>query len=204
MANQERRPVTNPEGRTGDASRGRTPDGDPRGPRGDLRTPLPEGRTVGQRPDGDGPAGSEVRLESQASLPDLLRRLPSEGADLVRQEVALAKAAVNEKVDVFQRNLLALGAGGALMLAGLLFALWALNTGVVAALVQVMDADIAIWLSPLILALVLLGAGWGLISKGKNAIAEEGLMPDETRDSLQEDGRWARRKAEHIKEEVKG
>jgi uncharacterized membrane protein YqjE len=201
MPDQERRPVTNPDR---EVPRSRTTDGDARGPRGDLRTPLPEGRTVGRMPGDDAPAGSDVRLEPQPSLPDLLRRLSSEGADLVRQEVALARAEVNEKVGVFQRNLLALGAGGALMLAGLLFALWALNTGVVAALVQVMDPDIAIWLSPLILALVLLGAGWGLIAKGKNAIAEEGLMPDETRGSLEEDGRWARRKAEHIKEEVTG
>lgn len=201
MANQERRPVTDdPGSRPGEVSRSRSTDGDARGPRGDLRTPLPEGRTVGRRPADDG----DVRVESQPSLPDLLRRLSSEGADLVRQEVALARAEVNEKVDVFQRNLMALGAGAALMLAGLLFALWALNTGVVAALVQVMDPDIAIWLSPLILALVLLGAGWGLTAKGKNAIAEEGLMPDETRGSLEEDGRWARRKAEHIKEEVTG
>lgn len=201
MADQERRPVTNPDRNPGDIALSRTSDGESRGPRADLQTPLPEGRTVGRRPGADGHGGT---LDSQSSVPELIRRLSTEGADLVRQEVALAKAEVNQKVDVFQRNLLALGAGAVFMVAGLLFALWALNTGVVAALVQVMDPDVAIWLSPLILALVLLGAGWGLIAKGREGIADEGLMPDETRDSLQEDGRWARRKAEHVKEEVKG
>lgn len=197
MPDHEGRPAT---------GRGTSTDGELRGVRPELRSPLPEGRTVGRQPEDHGvPMRGEVRpTEPKSSVPDLIRRLSSEGADLVRQEVALAKAEVNQKADVFQRNLVALGAGAAMMLAGLLFALWALNTGVVAALVQVMDPDVAIWLSPLILALVLLGAGWGLIAKGKNAIADEGLMPDETRDSLEEGGRWARRKAEHIKEEVKG
>lgn len=202
MADKERRPVTSAERRAGEPAPGRGVDGETRGPSAELRTPLPEGRAVRRGAD-DGAAGADVHLEPQPSVAELLRRLSSEGADLVRQEVALARAEVDQKVDVFQRNLLALGAGAALMLAGLLFALWALNTGVVAALVQVMDPDVAIWLSPLILALVLLGAGWGLISKGKNTIAEEGFAPEETRESLEEDARWARRKAEDIKEEVK-
>jgi uncharacterized membrane protein YqjE len=141
--------------------------------------------------------------ESNASIPELLRRLSSEGADLVRQEAALAKAELNEKVEVFKKNLATIAVGAGLMLAGLLFALWTLNTGVTTALAQVMALEIAIWLSPLILALLLLGSGWGLVSKGKDGVADEGLVPEQSRASLNEDRRWAETKVEHIKEEVK-
>ncbi|TVP45132.1 MAG: hypothetical protein EA350_10010 [Gemmatimonadales bacterium] len=137
-----------------------------------------------------------------ASVPDLLRKLSSEGSELVRQEIALVRAEMLEKVDTVKRNLGAIAAGAGLLLAGLLFALWALNTGVTAALVQVVDAEIAVWLAPLILAVLLLAVGWGLVSKGKDAIAEEGLTPERSRESLRTDKRWAEQKITEAREEV--
>jgi uncharacterized membrane protein YqjE len=154
------------------------------------------------RPGGSRVGPGDPSRDPNASIPELLRRLSSEGADLVRQEAALAKAELNEKLEVFQKNLVTMAIGAGLMLAGLLFALWALNTGVTTALAQVLDPEIALWLAPLILALLLLGSGWGLISKGKNAVADEGLMPEQSRRSLREDRRWAETKVAHIKEEV--
>ena len=88
------------------------------------------------------------------------------------------------------------------MLAALLFTLWALNTGVTAALLQVVDAEIAVWLAPLLLAAVLATIGWALISKGKNTMADETLAPEQTRESLRNDRRWAEGKVERAKEEL--
>jgi uncharacterized membrane protein YqjE len=194
MADHQGRPATG-----GETMGSRRPDGGPLVPADGTGGSYP----APSRSERRGPSETDLRGDSSASIPELLRRLSSEGADLVRQEVALAKAELNEKIEVFQKNLVAMAVGAGLMLAGLLFALWALNTGVTAAVAQVLDPEIAIWLSPLILALLLLGSGWGLITKGKNAVTEEGLIPEESRRSLQEDRRWAETKVEHIKEEVK-
>jgi hypothetical protein len=169
------------------------------------RQPMgPRDRTERKRP----PIGREKtgpedgHSDTTASVPDLLRKLSSEGAGLVRQEIELVRAEMLEKAEVVKRNLGAIAAGAALLLAGLLFALWAINTAVTAALIQVVDAEIAVWLAPLLLAVLLFAVGWGLISKGKNAIAEEGLAPEQSRESLRTDKRWAEEKVYQAREEV--
>lgn len=154
-------------------------------------------------PPRDGVAsGHDPRPNGAASVPDLLRRLSGEGSDLVSQEIALAKSEMNEKIETVKRSATVMAAGAGLLLAGLLFALWALNTGVTAGLMQVVDAEIAVWLAPLLLAAVLLAIGWSLVSKGKNTMADESLVPEESKESLQNDRRWAESKVKQAKEEV--
>ena len=153
--------------------------------------------------------GEEVLLtdgagpREPASVPDLLRRLSGEGSELVRQEIALAKAEMYEKLETVKRSAATMAAGGGLLLAGLLFALWALNTGVTAALMQVVDASIAVWLAPLLLAAVLLAVGWALISSAKSTLADESLAPEGSRESLRNDRRWVESKVEQVKEDVR-
>ncbi|CAN5625391.1 hypothetical protein BH23CHL8_BH23CHL8_32150 [soil metagenome] len=175
------------------------------------RQPMgPAGGQAGEQARASAPVAMEREIpedgrpESTATVPQLLRKLSSEGSELVRQEIALVRAEMLEKVDVVKRNLGGMAAGGGLMLAGLLLALWALNTGVTAALMEVVDAEIAVWLAPLLLAVLLLAVGWGLVSKGKNAIADEGLTPEQSRESLRTDRRWAEQKVHEAKEEVRG
>lgn len=151
---------------------------------------------------GDGRVRATPRADGR-SVPDLLRELSSEGADLVRQEVALAKAEMQEKMVVFQRNLVSIAVGGALMLASLLTGLFFVNRGLTALLAQVMGVETAVWLSPLILTVVLAAAGWGMIQKGKNALGDEGLTPQKTKATLTEDKRWAQAKAREVKEDFK-
>lgn len=145
-----------------------------------------------QRPSGDG-----------RSVPDLVRELSHEGADLVRQEVALAKAEMNEKIDTFQRNLISIAVGGAFLIAALLYGLWAVNSGVTLVLDQFVAPETAIWLAPLILGAVLGLIGWGMIQSSKESIEREGLMPETTMKTLEDDTRWARSKASEIKREMK-
>lgn len=147
--------------------------------------------------------GHTVRVRDGRSVPELIRELSSEGADLVRQEVALAKAEMNEKMAVFQRSMVSMAMGGAFMLAALLTGLWAVNRGLTALLTQVMGLEVAVWLSPLILTVVLAAVGWGMIQKGKSAMSDEGLAPKKTQATLREDKRWAQRKAREVKEEIR-
>jgi len=141
--------------------------------------------------------------DGERSIGDLLRELSSEGADLVRQEVALAKAEMDEKLSVFQRNMVSIAMGAAILLAGMLAALWAVNRGLTALLTLFVPVEVAIWLSPLILAVALGMIGSGMIQKGKTAIAREGITPHHTKETLQDDKRWAQRKAHEVKEEMK-
>jgi hypothetical protein len=136
------------------------------------------------------------------SVADLLRDLSGETVHLVRQELELARAEMREKAEVYQRSAMTLGVGAALLLAALLTGLWALNTGLTALLAQSMDLEIAVWLSPLILAVVLGAMGWGMIGAAKKRMKDEGLMPRQTTTALRDDKRWAQRKAHEIKEEI--
>lgn len=139
---------------------------------------------------------------SGRTVPDLIRELSAEGADLVRQELALAKVEMSEKADLFQRNLVSIALGGAFLLAALLILLWAVNSGLTSLLAGFVALDVAVWLSPLILAVVLGLVGWGMISKGKKGIKREGLAPSRTTETIREDTRWVRRKVRALKEEV--
>lgn len=137
------------------------------------------------------------------SVPSLLRELSGEVADLARLEVELAKTEMSEKVDVFQRGLASMVIGGAFLLAALLTVLWAVNLALTALLAEFMTVEIAVWLSPLILAVVLGLIGWALLSSGKRGIEKEGLTPTQTRDTLRDDRQWAEEKAREVKRDVK-
>jgi hypothetical protein len=136
------------------------------------------------------------------SVADLLRDLSTETVSLVRQELELGKAELREKLDVYQRSTITLGVGAALLLGALLTGLWALNTGLTALLAQSMDLDVAVWLSPSILTVVLGVMGWGMVRGATSRMKEEGVVPRQTASALRDDTRWAQRKAHEIKEEV--
>lgn len=136
------------------------------------------------------------------SVIDLVRELSHEGTDLVRQEVELAKAELNEKLDTFQSNLVTIAVGSAFLVAALLYGLWAVNSGITLVLARFMDAQTAIWLAPLLLAAALGLIGWGMIAAAKSAIRREGVIPHATKETLEEDARWARSKAREVKREM--
>jgi hypothetical protein len=63
----------------------------------ELRHPAPQRRKV-VGPDHD------TRSDGTASVPGLLRRLSGEGSELVRQEVAPAKAEMSDKIQIVKRS----------------------------------------------------------------------------------------------------
>ena len=146
---------------------------------------------------------SEAHTNGSRSMPALLRELSVESGNLVRQEVALAKAELREKLAVFQEGMTSMAIGGGVLLCALLTGLWAVNMGLTALLTQAgMDLAIAAWLSPLILTFTLGAIGLGTISKGRKTMGGEGLAPRATRETLEEDARWARTKVHEVKEEM--
>ena len=146
---------------------------------------------------------SEAHTNGARSMPGLLRELSVESGNLVRQEVELAKAEMREKLAVFQHGMASIAIGGAVLLCALLTGMWAVNMGLTALLTQVgMDLSIAAWLSPLILTVALGAIGMGMIAQGRRTMGSEGLAPRATRETLEEDARWARAKVHEVKEEM--
>jgi uncharacterized membrane protein YqjE len=137
------------------------------------------------------------------SVAGLLRQLSTDTVDLVRNELELAKAEIHEKAGVYQRGTMAVGIGAALLLGALFFGLWTLSTALTALLAQMMDLDIAVWLSPLILTIALGATGWSVIKGAKDRMKDEGIVPRQTTDALREDTRWARDKVHEIKEDIR-
>lgn len=144
------------------------------------------------RVEGDGrasPAATDAR-----GLGDLVRELRDEATQLIRQEVALAKAEMREKVGIFQKNMTAMAVGTGLLLAAVLLLAWAVNMALTALLEGVVGVEVAVWLSPLVLAVLAGLVGLGMIRRAASALREEGVAPHETIETLKEDKRWAERK----------
>src|SRR4051812_37469121 len=98
---------------------------------------------------GDGP----VSGGSEPALGDLIRALAQDSATLVRQEVALAKAELQENVKSVARDIAMVAVGGVLALIGVLVLIAFL-------VIAVGDAVDEYWLGALIVgAVFLLGGG---------------------------------------------
>ncbi|HEX3183194.1 MAG TPA: phage holin family protein [Pyrinomonadaceae bacterium] len=133
------------------------------------------------------PRMNEVRRIEERPLGELFSDLVTETTTLVRNEVALAKVEMTQKVTKVGRNVGSLVIGGAIGYAALL----AVCAGVILLLDRVMPA----WLAALAVGIVIAVVAWILISKALTALRRMDLKPQETVESLKEDAQW-------IKEQV--
>jgi hypothetical protein len=124
------------------------------------------------------------------SIATLIKELGADSSRLVREEIALAKAEMREKLEVYRRSTARMAVGGALLLAAMLVVLVAVNRGLTALLAQAMDLEVAVWLAPLMLAVVFGLIGWSLVRRGKEEMAAEGLTPRATMETIREEKRW--------------
>ncbi len=121
------------------------------------------------------------------SLSSLFTTLTREVSELIRQEIALARAEVSEKVSQIEVGAGSLAAGGMIILVGLFFLAEALVFGV-AALLQLWVGDVvAAWLAPLLVGLVIVIVGWVLLAKGRSNLKARNLTPRRTVESLSRD-----------------
>jgi hypothetical protein len=158
---------------------------------------MSENRTTSTPAHAGGEPGLDGRAQDPRSIGDLIRELADEGRSLLRSEGSLVKAELSEKVQVYERNTSRIALGGALLLAALFFALWALNMGVTALLTLVVEEEIAVWLAPLAIAIVLALVGRGMVKGGAEEIKHEGIVPERTATTLRDDARWAKEQVKH-------
>jgi len=131
-----------------------------------------------------GPEVSAPRPRSERSVAALLSDLASEIGMLVRQEIALLKAELSEKLGSFGLGAGMVAAGGLVAFSGWLVLL--------ACAVLALSNVVAPWLAALIVAVVVLAIGAGLLFVGKRRLNAEALVPRRTLNSLREDEAWIR------------
>lgn len=131
-----------------------------------------------------------MRPAYDRSIGSLLGELSDESRLLIRQEIALARAETLEKLGVFRRNLKRIVVGMAFAIGAFLLVLAAANRGLTVVLGEYLQADVVVWLAPLILAAFLGLIGYALIATGSSRIKRESVTPQKTKETLKEDKRW--------------
>lgn len=128
-------------------------------------------------------------------IPDLIKELRDETSDLVREEMALARTEIGEKVSRATRNVTYLGVGALIAVVGLVFLLAAAVAATEVALVAAgVDPATASWLAPLIFGVVVILVGYGLAQKAISTLRHERMYPEKTAASMRANAHWAREK----------
>jgi hypothetical protein len=140
---------------------------------------------------------THARTPETASIPELLRELRDESTTLFRQEIALARTEVKEKISRLSRNAIYLMIGGVVAFTGLLFILLAVARVISFAFEQGgTDPAAAAWIGPAIVGVIVSIAGIVLLMKAKKTLSQESLVPEKTLQSLKEDTSWTRAKVQ--------
>ena len=127
---------------------------------------------------------SNEELREQ-SIGDLLKHLSEQMATLVRQELELAKAEMQQKGKRAGLGIGLIGGGGVLALA----AVGALTATLILLLGEWMDA----WIAALIVTVVYAAGAALLALRGKEKVSEATPpIPEETIDTVKEDVQWAK------------
>lgn len=121
--------------------------------------------------------------QDDRSLGELFGDLARETSTLVRQEVQLAKTEMTQKASAVGKDVGFIAAGGFVAYAGLL----ALIATLIIALGQL---GVPWWLASLIVAVVVLAAGYFLIQRGISALKRTNMAPEQTIQTLKEDRQW--------------
>lgn len=124
-----------------------------------------------------------VSPERRRSVSGLVADLWRESIELIREEAALAKAEVSDKVSHLGAGMVWLAIGAAVLFAGLVLVLVA----AVAGLAQLLPEDDAAWLAPLVAGAVVVPVGLLLLARGRKIVTSTHLNPAHSMRSLRKD-----------------
>jgi hypothetical protein len=132
------------------------------------------------------------------SIPGLLRDLRDETTTLLRQEVALAKTEVKENVSRLGGHIAQIAIGGFVAYAGIIVLLIGIGHLLGALLVRAgMSEQLAQWLAPSVIGLIVALIGWAMLAKARSAIGHDDLTPRRTLDTMRDNKQWAQSKLHH-------
>jgi hypothetical protein len=125
----------------------------------------------------------ERSVQADRPVRELLSDLWQDTQTLVRQELKLASAEVESKIEQTKADVMKAALGAGALYAGVL--------ALVAALVLFVAKFVAPWVSALIVGVAVLGLGYALVRSGKDISARR-LKPERSVSNLREDVRTMR------------
>ncbi len=132
---------------------------------------------------------------AERSIADLLRDLYQEIATMIDRQVALAKAEAASTAETAGRGVAVVAAGGVVAMVGFIY----LMLAIVFALSRVMPG----WAAALVVGAVLAAIGGAAAMAGIRRLRALRQPMPETRETLREDGAWAREEAREIRREIR-
>ena len=134
-------------------------------------------------------------MTEQPTVGELLKDLREESTLLLRQEIALAKKEISEKISTAARNLTYLAGGALVAYCAITFILLAISS-LIAQTLAAHDVSIgwAIFLGLLIVGLIIGVVSIVMIIKGAQTLKKMSLTPEKTVETLKEDKTWAQNK----------
>ena len=126
--------------------------------------------------------------QDTGSVPTLIRGVLEDARELIREEIALAKAELREEASAIQGVGIAFGAAALLGVIGVVLLCIALG-GAVADLFNTSP-----WVGHGIVAVLLAGAAYLFVSRGRTRLANIRTLP-KTKESLRENMSWIRSKS---------
>lgn len=126
--------------------------------------------------------------QEASSIPALIRSVMDDARELVREELALARAELREEVSAAQTVGIAFAAAALLAVIGAVLLCVAIGGGIAALF------NVSAWIGYGIVALLLLGGAYFFVSRGRTRLANIRTLP-KTRESLEENIQWMRSKS---------
>ena len=134
-------------------------------------------------------------MADQPTIGELLKDLRGESTLLLREEIALAKKEISEKISSTALNLTYVVGGALVAYVAITFLFLAISSVIAQALVDHgIGIGWAIFLGLLIVALVIGAVSAAMIVKGVQTLKKQSLIPEKTVETLKEDKTWAQNK----------
>ena len=141
-----------------------------------------------------------LRFKSAAPPPsqdlrDLISSLTKDASCWIRQETALAKTEITEKVSTVGKNATLMVAGGFTLYAGAVVLLLAFSEGLAAAFRTLeLGPSVSRLLGMLIVGVIVVGLGLAICVRARKELSMNELKPERTKDTLKETKNWAESK----------
>ena len=134
-------------------------------------------------------------MADQPTIAELLKDLRGESTLLLREEIALAKKEISEKISSTALNLTYVVGGALVAYVAITYFFLAISSVIAQALIdQGIGIGWAIFLGLLIVALVIGAVSAAMIVKGVQTLKKQSLIPEKTVETLKEDKTWAQNK----------
>lgn len=135
----------------------------------------------------DVPDASDPAAEPRIS--DLFRSLIDDTRRLMRDEIELAKAEMADKARHVLRQSMYIAVGVVLAIAALFAAIGAITLGLAHAFTPLAGREAALWLAPLLMAVLCGAGGAALLMLGIRRLKAKSLAPEKTLEALDQTGR---------------